>query len=352
MSRKKKFVTAATTFSVALGIGFVMQYGDALAFKLGADTPVAGPDSREQTVTAVTNVAASMAAPPVLTQPSAKSITATTASLSLAPEETVAPLDLSVDLPQAEALQTDAAPEIKTPDAAIADACAAALQTEVKPSAMVGLSLSAPCYPLTEVSFHHEGLTFDMMTDSEGNIAVDVPALAQDAYFIAAFPDGEGAVALTNVPDLPIFERVVLQWTGEHAVQLHAREFGANYGEAGHVWSAAAGDPVKVALGTGGFLTSLGDPALPVGGLAEVYTFPTGKSAIHGSILLSVEAEITNRNCGRPVAAHTIQIEPGADPLMADLSLDMPDCSAVGEYLVVRNMVEDFVVTAELSDDR
>ena len=49
MSRKKKIVTAASTFSVALGIGFVMQYGDAVASrsqpdKVSATPSVAAPE--------------------------------------------------------------------------------------------------------------------------------------------------------------------------------------------------------------------------------------------------------------------------------------------------------------------
>ncbi len=41
MSRKKSLITAATTFLAALGIGFVMQYGDAVASRF---QPTPEPD--------------------------------------------------------------------------------------------------------------------------------------------------------------------------------------------------------------------------------------------------------------------------------------------------------------------
>jgi len=45
MSKSRNYVTAGLTFSVALGIGFVMQHDDAIASRLGANDPVAGPET-------------------------------------------------------------------------------------------------------------------------------------------------------------------------------------------------------------------------------------------------------------------------------------------------------------------
>ena len=40
MSRARQFIMAGGTFSVALGIGFVMQNGDALAGRFAEEVPV------------------------------------------------------------------------------------------------------------------------------------------------------------------------------------------------------------------------------------------------------------------------------------------------------------------------
>ena len=67
MSRKKSLKTAASTFAVALGIGFVMQYGDAVASRFSPDEQVAAPDIILPEMVIPTDVAAasSLALPDV-----------------------------------------------------------------------------------------------------------------------------------------------------------------------------------------------------------------------------------------------------------------------------------------------
>jgi hypothetical protein len=79
--------------------------------------------------------------------------------------------------------------------------------------------------------------------------------------------------------------------------------------------------------------------------MAEVYTFPTGTTSLDGSIALSVEAEITDANCGRAIAAQSIRIDPLSEPTAIDLN--MPECSAVGEFLVLKNMFKDLTLASK-----
>ena len=81
--------------------------------------------------------------------------------------------------------------------------------------------------------------------------------------------------------------------------------------------------------------------------MVEVYTFPTGTTSRDGSVALSVEAEVTAENCGRDVAAQSIQIDPASTLIAIDLTMTMPKCDAVGEFLVLKNMFKDLTLAAK-----
>ena len=188
---------------------------------------------------------------------------------------------------------------------------------------------------------------FTILADAAGTTDILVPAMVKDAFFIAAFESGAGAVASVGVPELTNFDRAALQWQGVNAVQLHALEFGADYDTDGHIWSASAGDLDFVTLSQAGFLVRLGDDTRDSPLMVEVYTFPTGTTLRDGSVALSVEAEVTAENCERDVAAQSIQIDPASTPIAIDLTMTMPKCDAVGEFLVLKNMFKDLTLAAK-----
>ena len=329
MSRKKNLKTAATTFSVALGIGFVMQYGDAVASKLQ-------PNAQDTAVVAMTP---EMVIP---TQITAASSIAVPEILTPTPDEGV------IELAALDATLSDVeVPEIEAPTVMSEPDCQVDLSADTLPLAMVALSLTAPCSPNAAVTIHHQGLMFSLLTDEAGVLDVVVPAMAQDAFFISSFADGEGAVASTQVPDLASVDRAALQWQGLSAVQLHAREFGADYGSEGHVWKAAARELDFMNTEEAGFLVSLGDNRVDNPLQVEIYTFPSGMDQRDGSVALTVEAEVTAENCGRDISAQSVQINPGFDPTAIDLTMTMPDCDAIGEFLVLKNMFKDLTLAAK-----
>jgi len=248
------------------------------------------------------------------------------------------------------ALETEAEPEAVEPMppeqvAAVSD-CAVDLRATPAPAGLVQLALSAPCAPLAQVTIHHQGMMFSALTDPEGAVQVTVPALAEQALFIADVRGGGGAVALVDVPEVAGLDRAVLQWQGDIGLDLHAREFGADYGSAGHVWSAAPRD-AQLALAAGeGFLLQLGEPAADQPLMAQVYTFPRALAHQDGDVVLTVEAEVGTNNCGQEIAAQSIQIAPGAEPTAIDLTLALPGCDAVGEMLVLSGMLTDLHLAA------
>ena len=352
----RKALTAGSTFCVALGIGFVMQYGDALASRLGVDEPIAGPDKRVLADRPIVNAGNLVSIPqPPLPQPPAPRGSADGFEVAAIPQEMATP---TLSMPVVTDALPVATPAPVTPDSqvlteaptlsapAVAD-CKPVMTAAAQPLAMVRLTLTDACHASSAVTIHHQGMMFSALLDDAGALSVDVPALARDALFIADFKTGKGAAASILVPDLDAYDRAVLQWQGDDGLQIHALEFGAGYDDAGHIWAASAGSLAQAQAGAGGVLTTLGDPAVSDALQAEVYTYPSGQSARDGEVLLNVEAEITSRNCGRDVAAQSIQIGPGHPAKAIDLTMTMPGCDAVGEFLVLKNMFADLTLAAK-----
>lgn len=374
MSRLRKYGIAGSTFMVALGIGFVMQNGDALAARFGSDDELRAAQAealaRNPDQGAILSApvkvqgASTLGATGPVMAPPAPADSVTTIELpdnDSAPEVPTLPIQLAfagssvgpaevaeedeIELALAETDIPSVGPP-STASAAEAADCSIRMLAEPAAVALVEVSVDAPCNPDAQFTLHHQGMMFTALTDSDGLAQMTVPALAVEAVFIASFPNNVGSMAIADVPGLADFHRAVLQWQGDAGLELHALENGAEYGEDGHVHNAAARGPDALKAGNGGFLVRLGDPRGQSPLLAEVYTYPRGENGRSGWVALSAEAEITDANCGRSVAAQSIQIAPGAKPTALDLTLTMPDCDAVGDFLVLQSMFEDLTLAA------
>ncbi|KAA8608598.1 translocase [Salipiger aestuarii] len=334
MARLKTYLLALATVGVAFAIGYVMQHAagsnhpDIAASDVDVDsivdTSFVAPRSYPVGRTDVTG--ADMALPAVATLGGAG--TDLPARILLA----------AVQSPPA-----DAAPVLDKSD--IFD-CGITLRAEPRAGALVGLALSAPCLAHERVTIHHHGMMFTAMTDADGMLAANVPALSENALFVAAFDNGDGMTVRTDVPALPFYDRVVLQWKGDTGLQLHAREFGAGYYSDGHVWAASAGDLGRTARGEGGFMTLLGDPEAEAPLLAEVYSFPIGTARKDGTVAVTIEAEVSAENCGTEVAAQTLERHDTGPVRVRDLTLDMPGCDDASGFLVLKNLVENLKIAA------
>ncbi|WP_139196103.1 translocase [Salinihabitans flavidus] len=225
--------------------------------------------------------------------------------------------------------------------------CPVVLVAEPAPAAMVTLTLSADCLGDERATIHHSGMMFTVVTGQDGSLELTVPALSENAVYIASFANGEGAVAQTRVSSLPYYDRAVLQWRGESGLQLHAMEYGASYGGDGHVWKGAPRDLQSVAEGRGGFITLLGNVEVPDARLAEVYTFPHQQAKRDGTIALRIEAEVIEANCESELVAQIIELHGGEKPRMRDLTLDVPECAATGDFLVLKNLLEDLTIASK-----
>ena len=328
--KKKNLLTAASTLAVALGIGFVMQSSDEARAWYGGETrteiEVADPVETQLLDVQSIELTAAEAEVDTLYMPKAEEEDAVV--LAAAPKPV-----LEMPEPEQDVLPAD-------------PACVIDAQARALPGAIVNLRLDAPCLPNERLTVHHSGMMFTETTDQTGALTVMVPALDKDALFILAFAMGDGAVAQIQVDDLNEFDRTVLQWRGNGAFGLHAREFGADYDTDGHVWVGSERDLSGLANGESGFILQLGDEAAAEPLMAEIYTFPTGRTARKGTVYLSVEAEVTSNNCGSEIEAQTLERQTDGSIKGQDLILAVPDCTAVGDFLVLNNLVSDLKIAA------
>jgi len=218
--------------------------------------------------------------------------------------------------------------------------CAVSAQASAEPKALVALTFSAPCNSSERVTVHHSGLMFTATTDGDGTLSIQVPALVEHAVYIIELKSGLGAVATTQVNGLDKIDRVALQWTGSSGFEIHAREFGADYGQGGHVWSGAE------ETGRASQVLRLGDTQQLSPRMVEVYSFARDMTETNGTVALSIEAEISSNNCGREISAQTLEIRGGQGLRTRDLVLSMPNCNAIGDFLVLNNLVEDLKIAA------
>lgn len=324
---KGKIVMAAGTLCAALSIGFAMQMFDRGPVLSEAENEPEGGLQVED----IELTSSAIAIAPVQ-MPGANAALALGASSM---DETPASLNANAIIASADPVETT-----------IEMSCEIDLQAHVGVAAMVNLSMAADCLPNERFVLHHSGMMFSAYTDENGAASLEVPALAENAVFIASFSNGEGAVVQQEVPTLGDFSRVVVQWSGAVALGLHAREYNADYFTAGHIHADATGSLENVDMGASGMMHVLGDASAIKPLMAQIYTYPVSKAMSDGIVHLSVEAEVTAANCGAEVEAQTLQLGEGNAIKVQDFTLYVPDCDAQGDFLVLKNVVEDMTLAA------
>lgn len=226
--------------------------------------------------------------------------------------------------------------------AMLADACAITLDLMVEANAMIGITLQAPCRPNQDVVLKHAGLAVSGKTTANGGLFTGIPALATNATIEVLFADGKSATAEISVPEVAQLRRFGVQWQANDAFQVHGFEGGSGYDGPGHISAANPHRPSGAATSSNGFLTLLGDASAKTPQLAEIFTFPSGAGAAAEVV---VESEVTSDTCGRELLGETLN-SVGGKAYVADLTLAMPDCSAIGDYMVLKNLVLDLNIAA------
>jgi hypothetical protein len=231
---------------------------------------------------------------------------------------------------------TEAVLEQKQTALAVAAACPIDLALTATPSAMIGIRLVAPCHAEERVVLRHAGLAVTARLGADGTLRSALPALMTSARVEILFSDGNSVDGALQVADAAALRRFGVQWQGPDAFVVHGLENGADYGQPGDI------SPGNLGRFGGGSLVLLGDASVEVPLLAQVYTFPTQKGQ---SAEVVFEAAVTEATCGSDLLGETISSH--ADKVViTDLTLTMPDCSGIGDFLVLKNLASDMKIAA------
>ena len=205
---------------------------------------------------------------------------------------------------------------------------------------MVRLQLDAPCYQNQRITVSHAGLEFADTTAGDGTFSVQMPAMNAFAPFAVTFADCRSIEAKTLKLSLDGYERVAISWSGAPALHVHAIEFGANFGETGHIWADAATMPQN----GGGHIVQLGNPLAVLPQLAEVYSVRSDLATQMGTIDLLVEAEVNAKTCGRDVQGRALQLTGDGSLTSTGIAFSMPRCDGEDCYLQLNNLFQDLVI--------
>ena len=234
------------------------------------------------------------------------------------------------------AASTEAVLEQEPAAQVVADACPIDLALDGGPEATIGIVLLAPCHAAERVVLRHAGLAITLKLAADGSLNTALPALMTTARIEVMFADGNTVDGTLDMPEAATLRRFGVQWQGVEAFVVHGLQNGADYGQPGDV------SPVNPGKPEGGSLAVLGDSTVDVPLLAQIYTFPVARGQ---SAEVVIEAKVTEATCGHDLLAETIAS--GADRIeITELTLAMPDCSGVGDFLVLKNLASDMKIAA------
>lgn len=247
--------------------------------------------------------------------------------LSSTPDETglTPPRPATVTLPQSPDAHNMPAPLPPQPQSAD---CAPRMQLRAAAGAEVVVQVSAPCDAGAEVVLNHAGLAVSERIGSAGQLVLQMPALDSAGRFTLRLPDGRAASAALPIPDLAGVRRFAVQWTGKAGFILHGLENGATFGGAGDMSPGQTGS-----AGAGGWISLLGDASVEAPRMAQIYTYPADPATAE----VVLEAPVSAASCGRVMQGQTI-VSAAGTAVPTELALTMPDCSAVGDFLVLKNL--------------
>lgn len=313
MERKRKLATIAATFFLAAATGQYMQDQAGHSAKVRG----AGPNVPHVTAPADPQTPLRAALPGLPTSPALPS----RAALRLAP---------AADHGAGGVARALAVP---------AD-CVANLGLSPKPGAMLHLSFLAPCNASERVVVRIGALEITALTSPRGTLDLTLPALQSPVETSVRLAGGTTIAAQADIPDMDRYSRVAVQWRGQDAFRLDAREFGAARDTTGAVSPDSPPAPGTI---RGGFLSRLGDATVQMPMLAQVYTLPREQST-GGRADLLVEAPVTPSTCGREM--HGQVLRSGGTP--SEVSLTMPPCHPAiqGQFVALPGLVPSLEVAA------
>ena len=218
----------------------------------------------------------------------------------------------------------------------VAENCPIDLALDAGLEATVRIVLLAPCHAAERVVLRHAGLAITAKLAADGSLITALPAFVREARVEVLFADGNTVEGVLDMAEAATLRRFGVQWQGAEAFVVHGLENGADYGQPGDVSPANPGKP------EGGSLAVLGDSTVDMPLLAQIYTFPADRGQTAEVV---IEAAVTEATCGHDLLAETIASGAGQVEI-TELTLAMPDCSGVGDFLVLKNLASDMKIAA------
>jgi hypothetical protein len=204
-----------------------------------------------------------------------------------------------------------------------AQACDLSLDLMDAGGGLVDAVLTAPCLPNQDVVIAHAGLVFSGQTMATGTLLFQLPALKSPALVDVRFSSGDTAQAAIDMPEAVNLQRIAVQWAFEDGFDLHAFHNDAAFGAQGHMWRQSADK---------GSLMMLGDAGADVPLMAQVFTYSQESPT---DVLL--EAAVTPSSCGQELMGDILFATSG-DVQKTELTLAMPDCAAIGQFVHIGNL--------------
>lgn len=258
------------------------------------------------------------------------------------PVETNTPLAATA---QMAALETPPAGTLIVPHETLAsagdDACTVSVGAMALAAATIALDISSPCDAGARVDIIQDDLAVAVALSDTGTATVEMPALSGAPTVAVLVMDRDPVLIKTEAVDIDKYHRAVLYWQGNAGLELHAFEGTSTYGTEGHVGLENPRTIAHALSGNGGYLTSIGDTDLAAGNVAVIYTVPADLP-----VELSIEVPVTAENCAAPVYGGIIQTGPGIAATAQDITLTMPACDAVGDYVMLGRLTQPVAVAS------
>lgn len=315
ISRVKKATSIASTFAIALSIGFAMQYGDANAARYSSEEAAV---VRKPVLIIDYSPLREMVNFELKPEPLAN--LQNTANLAIDPYS-VKLVALVEEITREENGSLLPAP---TAGGRVAD-CEVMAVTAPGARGSVLLSIISDCRANSAFLVNHNGMTFSAQTDDKGMAMLTVPAMSVDATFFVTFDDGKSLATSTYVPTADQYNRVVFQWEGHMGAYLEETE----------TISAMAS------------VDRLGKDIGEIPRFVEVYSFPAGLNLTDGLDGIDVVASVTDHNCDQDLIAESFTIFPGVvDLKFKDIRITLPGCDQIGETIGLKKILGEQTLAA------
>lgn len=205
--------------------------------------------------------------------------------------------------PQAPALsEAQSTTAISTAPSPVAPCGPHRIATEARDGGMMRVEITSACRINQDVQLAYGGVVQVRRLDRAGRLdfLLDCFAGATNELLVT-FADGQQEQRPVVAKDLEKLSKVAVIWSAPVNLDLHAFEYSAGFGKAGHVWERAASTLVsarEIAAGGRrgrGFL-STSDDGRSLGDKLEVYTFLHHDEQASGVVAMGLDYETRGEN--------------------------------------------------------